>query len=105
MSKNWDDYTLEDDESLYSEEFDLMKVLELQPQEVEQTSEGFVTTQHFEQASDTWLKDQDQHMALVTSPPPVTSDALKAQKRERFLLKELIKQRAHRNRERRSFHT
>ncbi|KAK7884525.1 hypothetical protein WMY93_027648 [Mugilogobius chulae] len=65
MSKNWEDYTPEDDESLYTEEFDLMKVLGLQePQEVEQTSEGIVTTQHFHQASDTRPKDQDQQTWL-----------------------------------------
>ncbi|KAK7893627.1 hypothetical protein WMY93_022779 [Mugilogobius chulae] len=79
MSKNWEDYTLEDDESLYSEEFDLMK------------------------ASDTRPKDQDQHMALVPSTPPVTSDASEAQTREEILLKELMELRTLRNREREEF--
>ncbi|KAK7893634.1 hypothetical protein WMY93_022786 [Mugilogobius chulae] len=102
MSKNWEDYTLEDDESLYSEEFDLMKVLGLQTQEVEQTSGGFVT-QHVHQASDTRPKDQDQHMALVPSTPPVTSDASEAQTREEILLKELMELRTLRNREREEF--
>ncbi|KAK7930699.1 hypothetical protein WMY93_007094 [Mugilogobius chulae] len=105
MSKNWEDYTPEDDESLYTEEFDLMKVLGLQePQEVEQTSEGIVTTQHFHQASDTRPKDQDQQdLALVSSPSPVTSDASEAQTRDENLLKELMELRTLRNREREEF--
>ncbi|KAK7893506.1 hypothetical protein WMY93_022658 [Mugilogobius chulae] len=82
MFKNWEDYTPEDDESLYTEEFDLLKVLGLQePQE-----------------------DQDQQdLALVSSPPPVTSDASEAQTRDENLLKELMELRTIRNREREEF--
>ncbi|KAK7944702.1 hypothetical protein WMY93_000430 [Mugilogobius chulae] len=38
MSKNWEDYTPEDNEALYTEDFDLMKELGLRPAEEEQTS-------------------------------------------------------------------
>ncbi|KAK7945461.1 hypothetical protein WMY93_001189 [Mugilogobius chulae] len=45
MSKNWEDYTPEDNEALYTEDFDLMKELGLKPAEEEQTSAGFVTVE------------------------------------------------------------
>ncbi|KAK7893510.1 hypothetical protein WMY93_022662 [Mugilogobius chulae] len=56
------------------------------------------------EASDTRPKDQDQQdLALVSSPPPVTSDASEAQTRDENLLKELMELRTIRNREGRSF--
>ncbi|KAK7898841.1 hypothetical protein WMY93_019694 [Mugilogobius chulae] len=48
-SKNWEDYTPEDNEALYTEDFDLMKELGLKPAEEEQTSAGFVTVEQLEQ--------------------------------------------------------
>ncbi|KAK7945481.1 hypothetical protein WMY93_001209 [Mugilogobius chulae] len=44
-SKNWEDYTPEDNEALYTEDFDLMKELGLKPAEEEQTSAGFVSVE------------------------------------------------------------
>ncbi|KAK7919447.1 hypothetical protein WMY93_010731 [Mugilogobius chulae] len=48
MSKSWADYTVEDDEVLYTQSFNLMEELGQKPEEVRQTSERFLTAEQQE---------------------------------------------------------